>query len=239
MTLYPIPNVPDSLAREIYAALLRSLPPPHDGTQEARDARDARAMAAVAALIPENAAEAELAVDVVATDFHAKHALAAASHPNLPIEALKNCRAMVASMLRQSQATIRTLRQLQVDRRKLEDASVPAAMQRSGYRFHDSSEPAPPPDLELPPEPIPEPPHTQIEPDIASAEQYILHHPGRAAVICAYGGVPSDCGFPSPDPETVAAILALPPEDESATNSPRQNPTTGDNVTPIQLARHP
>ena len=139
MTLYPIPNVPDSLAREIYAALLRSLPPPHDGTQEARDARDARAMAAIAALIPENAAEAELAVDAVATDFHAKHALAAASHPNLPIEALKNCRAMVASMLRQSHATIRTLRQLQIDRRKLEDARYPAAMERAGYYFKDVS----------------------------------------------------------------------------------------------------
>ena len=178
MTLYPIPNVPDSLAREIYAALLRSLPPPHDGTQEARDARDARAMAAIAALIPENAAEAELAVDAVATDFHAKHALAAASHPNLPIEALKNCRAMVASMLRQSHATIRTLRQLQIDRRKLEDARYPAAMERAGYYFKDVSV------MESPPEPS-EQPHAPVFAEMDEAEQYAARYPRRVAAIRA------------------------------------------------------
>ena len=59
--MHPIPNVPDQLAREIYAELCRDLPPPSPDTPEARTVRDQRAMAAVAALIPENAFEAELA----------------------------------------------------------------------------------------------------------------------------------------------------------------------------------
>ena len=84
MPLYPIPNVPDSLAREIYADLLNYLPLPPIDTPEARLLRDSRAMAAVAALIPENAAEAEIAITAIATDFHAKDALAAASGPTSP-----------------------------------------------------------------------------------------------------------------------------------------------------------
>ena len=103
MPMYPIPNVPDSLARQIYADLLNYLPLPPNDTPEARLLRDSRAMAAVAALIPENAAEAEIAITAIATDFHAKDALAAASRPNLTIDALKNLRGMTASMSRQSQ----------------------------------------------------------------------------------------------------------------------------------------
>ena len=97
-------------------------------------------MAAVAALIPENAAEADLAISAVAADFHAKHALAAASEPNLTIDALKNLRGMTASMSRQSQNAIRTLRLMQAERRKLEEALCPAAMERSGHWFKDASQ---------------------------------------------------------------------------------------------------
>ena len=133
MPMYPIPNVPDSLARQIYADLLKYLPLPPDDTPEARLNRDSRAMAAIAALIPENAAEAEIAITAIATDFHAKHALAAASQPNLTIDALKNLLGMTASMSRQSQNAIRTLRLMQAERRKLENALYPAAMERSGH----------------------------------------------------------------------------------------------------------
>ena len=94
----PDPKRPNSLARQIYADLLGYLPQPPNDTPEARLIRDSRAMAAVAALIPENAAEAELAITAIATDFHAKDALAAASRPNLTIDALKNLRGMTASI---------------------------------------------------------------------------------------------------------------------------------------------
>ena len=139
MPLYPIPNVPNSLARQIYADLLTYLPLPADDTPEARLNRDSRAMAAIAALIPENAAEAEIAITAIATDFHAKHTLAAASRPNLTIEALKNLLGMTASMSRQSQNALRTLRLMQAERRKLENALYPAAMERSGHWFKDAS----------------------------------------------------------------------------------------------------
>ena len=125
MPLYPIPNVPDSLARQIYADLLTYLPLPPDDTPEARLNRDSRAMAAIAALIPENAAEAEIAITAIATDFHAKHTLAAASRPNLTIDALKNLLGMTASMSRQSQNALRTLRLMQAERRKLGERPLP------------------------------------------------------------------------------------------------------------------
>jgi hypothetical protein len=139
MPMYPIPNVPDSLARQIYADLLNYLPLPPTDTPEARLLRGSRAMAAVAALIPENSAEAAIAITAISTDFHPKDALAAALRPNLTIDALKSFRGMTASMSRQLQNAIRTLRLMQAERRKLENALYPAAMERSGHWFKNAS----------------------------------------------------------------------------------------------------
>jgi hypothetical protein len=77
--VYSVPNISDLLAREIYADLCTLLPPPLDDTPEARARRDERAMTAVAHLLPENAAEAEVAVLVVAAQFRAREALRAVS----------------------------------------------------------------------------------------------------------------------------------------------------------------
>ncbi len=60
-----IPNIPAALSRHIYADLCRWLPPPPDDTAEALAIRDERAMTAVAHLLPENSAEAEVAVLIV------------------------------------------------------------------------------------------------------------------------------------------------------------------------------
>ncbi len=79
--MHSIPNIPDALARSIYADLCRSLPPPPEDTPEARAMRDERAMTAVAHLLPENAAEAEIAMLIVAAQFRAREALCAASDP--------------------------------------------------------------------------------------------------------------------------------------------------------------
>jgi hypothetical protein len=57
----PIPNIPDTIARQIYAEHCRSLPPPPDGTSETRAIREQHAMTSVAHLVPENAAGADLA----------------------------------------------------------------------------------------------------------------------------------------------------------------------------------
>jgi hypothetical protein len=208
--MYPIPNVPDSLAREIYADLLNYLPLPPTDTPEARLNRDSRAMAAVAALIPENAAEAAVAITAIATDFHAKDALAAASRPDLTIEALKNLRGMTASMSRQSQNAIRTLRLMQAERRKLENALYPAAMERSGHWFKDASQ------MVAGPSPVAIPPPTEPTGDLPrcaldrmdAAEQFAARHPSQAAAIRAHRGIPPDCDFDPPDPKLIAFIVA-------------------------------
>ena len=163
--MYPIPNVPDRLAREIYAELCGDLPPPSPDTPEARTARDERAMAAVAALIPENAFEAELATQIVAQVFHAKHALRDASRPNLTVDALNNLRNQASRMDRDSQSGVRNLLRVQAERRKAEDAARPAAMERAGYWYKDSLEMAGRPLPTLPTQPADdaptpdEPPH--------------------------------------------------------------------------------
>jgi hypothetical protein len=167
-------------------------------------------MAAVAALIPENAAEAEIAITAIATDFHAKDALAAASRPNLTIDALKNLRAMTASMSRQSQNAIRTLRLMQAERRKLENALYPAAMERSGHWFKDASlMVAGPSPIAIPPptEPTGELPRQALA-RMDAAEQFAARHPSQAAAIRAHGGVPPNCDFTPPDPKLVAFIVA-------------------------------
>jgi hypothetical protein len=211
--MYSIPNVPDRLAREIYAELCGALPPPTPDTPEARTARDDRAMAAVAALIPENAFEAELAVQIVAKDFHAKHALRDASRPNLTVDALNNYRNQASRMDRDSQSGVRNLLRIQAIRYKAEDAARPAAMERAGYWYKDSLEmagrplpllaPEPADDAPKPNEP-PRPAYEQMEP----AEQFAALYPQRAALIRAHGGLPPNIDFGPPDPDLVAAIVA-------------------------------
>ena len=112
------PNTPAPLARhEVYAALCDYLPPPSPDTPEARAIRDERAIAAAIALRPADSAEAQLAAPVVGADFHAKDALAAASQPNLTVDALKNYRAQASLMARTCQGTLRSLLSLQATRK--------------------------------------------------------------------------------------------------------------------------
>ena len=55
-----IRKIPDTIAREIYAELCRSLPPPPDDTPERRAFLEQHAMTTVVHFLPENAAEATL-----------------------------------------------------------------------------------------------------------------------------------------------------------------------------------
>ena len=73
--IYVVPNIPEHLSRAICADLIGNLPPPADDSPEQHALRDERAITALAHYIPENAAEAELAADIVAAEFHAKDAL--------------------------------------------------------------------------------------------------------------------------------------------------------------------
>jgi hypothetical protein len=182
--MYSIANVPDQLAREIYADLCRDLPPPSPDTPEARTARDERAMAA---LIPENHFEAELAALIVAKIFHARHALHDASRPNLTVDALNSFRNQASRMDRDSQSGLRNLLRIQAVRHKAEDAARPAAMERAGYWYKDSLEMAgrplpvlaPEPDDDAPPDEPPRRVLSQMDP----AEQYAALYPQRAALV--------------------------------------------------------
>ena len=134
--MYSIPNISDLLARAIYADLCLLLPPPSDDTPEARVCRDERAMTAVAHLLPENAAEAEVAVLVVAAQSRAREALRAASQPGFDPDQTRRCTAQAACMMRQADGSIRTLLRMQAERQKAETAMRPAAMERAGYWFY-------------------------------------------------------------------------------------------------------
>ena len=142
--MFVIPNIPEPLSRAIYADLLNQLPSPAEDTAEARALRDERAVTAVAHLLPENAAEAEVAVLIVGAQFHARDALrSAAAHAGIDPAEIRRCRAQAASMMRQADSGIRTLMRLQAERHKAEDALRPFAMQRAGYWWKEVSAPAP------------------------------------------------------------------------------------------------
>jgi hypothetical protein len=233
--MYSIPNIPDLLSRAIYADLCTLLPPPPDDTPEARHLRDERAMTAVAHLLPENAAEAEVAVLVVAAQSRAREALRAASQPGLDPDQTRRCTAQAACMMRQADGSIRTLLRMQAERQKAETAMRPAAMERAGYWFRSTSpEPDPPLDQEpatqhplpLREEPAPDvirggggrgpaesPGPTRGEPPkleygaMTPAERLVTLYPDRAAAILAAGGLPARLTFPPPDSEVVTELL--------------------------------
>jgi hypothetical protein len=128
--------------REYFAELCRELPPVPDEDPEARAARQNSAMDAVVALHPDNAFEARLAVRIVSTDAHAADALRSAALAAGDPERVRQCRAQVASMARQSDAALRALLRIQATREKQEAAMHPAAMERAGYWFQEISVPA-------------------------------------------------------------------------------------------------
>ena len=143
--MYAIPNIPPSLCRAIYADVCKYLPPPAEDTPEAHAAREERAMAMLAHLLPENAAEAEIAVDIVAADFHAKHSMHAAAQSGVDPDERRKHFAQAGLMSRTVHSGIRTLQRMQAERQKAEDARRPAAMERAGYWYRDVSVPEPPP----------------------------------------------------------------------------------------------
>jgi hypothetical protein len=198
--------------REYFAELCRELPPVPDEDLEARAARQNSAMDAVVALHPENAFETRLAVRIVSTDAHAADALRAAALAAGDFEKVRQCRAQVASMARQSDAALRALLRIQTTREKQEAASHPAAMARAGYWFKEVSVPAPDPDPGLAPVPGPAPsptqPKSEPEPDIdAEVRLYAALYPDRVARIREAGGLPPRLDFGPPEPEIVAALL--------------------------------
>jgi hypothetical protein len=228
-----LPNLPPSVAREVYANLCDLLPSPRTAAQEDRDARDETAMAAVAALYPADAFEALLAAEIVGADACAKDSLRLAVQPGQSLATIFRCRAQASAMMRHAQGGYRALQRRQWVREKAEAAMHPAAMERAGWWFRDASVPAPDEAPEpgrseeaaqpaAPPPAVPPPAVAPPDPalgrpgfsDLTEAEQYAVIYPARAALIRANGGLPAtgnagfDATFGPPEPELVEALVS-------------------------------
>ncbi len=207
--MHAIPNIPEALSRAIYADLLAHLPQGSDDTPEGIELRNQRAMTVVAHLLPENGAEADIAVQIVGAQFHARDALRAAVRAAEDPAEVRRCRAQASSMMRQADSGIRTLLRLQAERTKAEKELRPAAMERAGYWFKSVSvpEPEPPtaPQPALPPPPIP--PKLQYG-AMTPAERYATLYPDRATHILVEQGLPPNLNFPPPEPEVVQELLS-------------------------------
>jgi hypothetical protein len=198
--IYVLPNIPESLSREICADLIGNLPSPADDTPERRALRDERAITALAHYIPENAAEAELAADIVAAEFHAKDALRGALRFVNDLAAAERCRRQHALMMRTVHGGLRALLRLQAERHKAEDAKRLAAMLRAGFLHSGTLPPEPePPPCQPAAAPEPQPAAMPKYEDMTEAEQYAVIYPDRAAAIRRHGGMPPGAGYPPPD----------------------------------------
>ena len=231
---------PDNLALQLpadaYYHLVRTLcltlPPPPSDSPDALAQRNRAAITRIAALVPANAAEADLGAQFVAASEQWKDCLRLAQLPATTPESAVKCRAQALSMMREAKSALRLLLRLQEARGKREANS--AACNRAAWTEHCAialmaealspaaaraapapCEPAPakagdtavaePP----PPEPRPEPaPVEDAEPDpIAEAEQYAAIYPERAALIRRLGRVPPNASFGPPDPDLVQALI--------------------------------
>jgi hypothetical protein len=203
--MHILPNLPQSVALEVYAMLCDALPTPRIDTPEARAARLDTAMAAVAALHPADACEALFATQIIGANAHALDCLRDAARPGQPPEEVRRSRAQAATMMRHMQSGLRMLRRDQALREKLEAEMHPPTMERAGWWFRDASVPEPSPAEPAAAQP-PEPPRPAFS-DLSEAEQYALIYPDRAALIRANGGLPPRCDFGPPEPELVEALV--------------------------------
>ena len=130
--MHTLPNLPDSITREVFATLCGSLPPALTETPEARASRDDVAIASVAALHPTNAFEAKLAADIVLAEAHYAASLRQAGEHRGDLAATSRCRTLAMGMLRQMRGLLRDYQRMQAERDKALAAMHPAAMERAG-----------------------------------------------------------------------------------------------------------
>jgi hypothetical protein len=184
--------------------LSTSLPPLQDASPQALHCRNQSAIAQVSGLCPVNAAEAMMAAQYVVTTAQAMECARRANHPDTSMELGVKYNVLAASMVRQSQAALRTLLRAQAVREKRDADPIKAGTAAWAEHIAASAmtealtaskrEPAPP-------EPEPEP----DAPDVALYEAI---YPDRAALIRRHGGVPEDVTFGPPDEDMVRALLA-------------------------------
>ncbi len=131
--MYSLPNLPPAVAREVFANLCATLPPPVADTAETCEIRNVAAMAAVAALHPVDAFEVRLAAEAIAADAYTMDCLRLATEHRDDLMKTFRYRAQACAMMRQVQRTLRALRALQpmkAARQAAVPASVPGESQR-------------------------------------------------------------------------------------------------------------
>jgi hypothetical protein len=183
-----MPNLPTSIAHQVFATLCGLIPPPVTDSPADRAERDEVAMAAVAALRPTDAFEALLAAQVVGANAHAMDCLRLAVQPREQPEDVRRCRAQAALMMRQMHSGLRALQRMQAAREKAE------APMRAAARAVGEDRAAP----------VDAPPHADIA---AEADQYVIHHRKRAALIRALGRLPDKLDFGPMPAALVSAIV--------------------------------
>jgi hypothetical protein len=178
--MYSLPNLPPSVAREVYARLCVLLPPPYADTPEARADRDDTAMAAVAALRPADAFEALFAAQIIGANASAMDSLRLAVQPNQEPKDVHRNRAQAATMMRTMQSGLRMLRREQAEREAVATRSQPDALQPAGNQFPTTPVPiaAASPAQTDPPDDV-DPVFTTL----AEADAYAATHPGRTLLI--------------------------------------------------------
>ena len=123
----PPDHLHDQLPADAYYHLIRTLcltlPPPLSDSPDDLARRNHAAIARIAALAPANAAEADLAAQVVAASEQWKDCLRLARLPETTPKMALKCRAQAISMMREAQSALGLLLRLQEARRKREAGS--------------------------------------------------------------------------------------------------------------------
>jgi hypothetical protein len=184
--------------------LLATLPPPPDASPEALHCRNQSAIAQVTGLCPVTAAEAALAAQYVAGTAHAMACMRLASLPDTDRVMALKCYAQAASMMRHSQAALRTLQRTQAIREKRDADPIKAGT--AAWAEHMAA--AAMTDALTSPKPEMAPPEPEPEPDAPDVALYEAIYPDRAALIRRHGGVPADVTFGPTDEDMVRALLA-------------------------------
>src|SRR6185312_14648481 len=223
-------NLHDRLPVDAYCHLARTLcltlPPPPADSPEALVQRNHAAIARVAALVPANAAEADLAALFVIASEQCKDCLRLTELPATTPEMAAKCRAQGLSMMREAKSSLRLLLQLQAVRGKRE--ANPATCSSAAWTEHcaigllgeglpplpaprpvaASSVPLPEPPAPMPaPQPEPEPVEEFAPDPVAEAEHYAALYPERAALIRRIGRVPHNASFGPPGADLVQALV--------------------------------
>ena len=198
--------------------LSTSLPPPQDASPLALHRRNQSAIAQVTGLCPVNAAETMLAAQYVAGTAHAMECLRLGSLPDTDKVMVLKCYAQAASLMRQSQAALRTLLRAQAVREKRDADPIKAGT--AGWTEHIAASAMTEALTSLEPEPAPPEPEAEPEPDAPDVALYEAIYPDRAALIRRLGGVPADVTFGPPDEDMVRALVATRTPTRNAVDQP-------------------